>query len=466
MLGGAHGAGGGIAPTAGAFLSVPAAAVRRTEALPRQLGLIATGATLIGTIIGSGIFRAPSAVARHLPAGGPFLIAWVVGGLVAVTGAMAFAELAATLPYTGGRYIFLREGIAPPIAFAFAWLSSALLHPVSDGALALVFASYAGTVVPPLAGHDHLVATFTVLALAVLNYRSTRSSAQQLVVTSAAKMIALLVMGLILLSAAGAEPVAASAVPGTPSLHAFGLALITVMWTYSGWGSITYMVGEVRRPDRTMPLVLTGSLLCVLGLFVLVNAGYLHVLGTAAIGGTTTVASDAMEAVAGPGGRVLVGVVVMVAVLGALNASTLMLPRLMFAMGHDTPGLRWLARVHPRFRTPHLAVVVSAVLTVVYMHNHDFEQLAATFIVGTWPFDVLCVVALFRLRRRRDLAHPVRMPGFPGLPIVFMLAVTALVANAVWTQPVTALEGAGLFAAGIPLYYLLRRWQRPAPHAT
>ena len=424
--------------------------------LPRRLGAVGATGTLVSIMIGSGIFRVASVVARDVPSPTGFMLVWITGGLLAVAGALSFGELAAMFPVTGGRYVYLREGVSPVVAFTYAWAHTFFLRPVAVGAGALVFASYLGSMVPRLAAHERASAAAIVLLLGAVNYRSVWFSAAIGTVTGAAKALALAGFAIVILVATpAASPTAAPPASGI-SAHAFGLALVTVMWTYSGWGSTTYITGEVRRGERVMPLVLMGGVSgCVL-LFVLVNLAYLHALPMAAIATSKAVAADAAGWAFGPAGRGLIAALVVVATLGSLNGTVLASPRMSFALGQDTPQLGWLANIHRRYQTPHVAITVTCLLGVVGVLSHTFEQLADAYILGAWPFYILCVIGLFRLRRRRpDLARPFHTPGYPIVPAVFLLAAAAMLVNAAVAQPRDAIVGSGLILLGVPVFYFL-----------
>ncbi len=418
---------------------------------------------LVGLMIGSGIFRVPSTVAAQLPSPGAFMLVWLVGGLFSLTGALAFGELAAMFPENGGRYVFLREGIGPLAAFLYGWMSTLLLRPASVGALGLVFASYFGALVPPLAGHERETAAAFILLLAAVNYRSVLWSAALGSLTSAAKFLALAALAVAILIAVPAVGSAAPAAATPVPWHGFLLALITVMWTYSGWGSTTYITGEVKNPGRTMPLVLSGGVIAITILYLLVNAAFLRALPIAEIAATKTVAADAAAKIFGTAGAVVIAVMVVVSTFGAISSSMLLSSRLPFAIGRDHPLLRRLSAVHAVHQTPYIGVVVTALLSLAYLSNHSFEQLAEVFVLGLWPFYGLCVLGLFRLRRLRpDLARPYRTPGYPVVPALFVLTTVAMVGNAAIERPREAAIGVGILLLGIPVYYAFKRAGRPA----
>lgn len=430
--------------------------------LPRRLGALGATGTIVGIMVGSGIFRIPSSVATLLPTPSAFMLVWIVGGLLALAGALVVGELSAMFPVPGGHYIHLREGTGPLSAFLFAWSSIILLRPVALGALGLVFASYLGTLIPVLAPHERGVAMALILAVGIVNYRSVAASGVLVTLLSAIKVLALSVMVVgIYLSVPAAAQVAPDTLPPA-SLHNFGLALVVVMWTYSGWGSTTSISGEVRDAERVMPRVLAGGVIFVVLLFLLINSAYLHALPMSAIAASTTVAADAAASAFGEIGSRLIALVVVIATLGSIQAMMLCSPRMAFALGQDTPVLARLASVHPTYRTPGVAVLVTAIMGVGYLTSNSFEQLAGTYVLGSWPFYVLSAIGLFRLRRLRpNASRPFRTPWYPVVPAIFLVSAIAMLANAISVQPMDGLRGLGLILSGIPIFYLLRPELRP-----
>lgn len=432
------------------------AALPMSNVLPRRLGAISAAGTLVGIMIGSGIFRVPSAVAELVPSPTAFMMVWLVGGLLALSGALMFGEFAAMYPDTGGRYVYLREGVHPVAAFAYAIGNILMLRPVSLAARSLLIAAYLGTVVPSLAGRETLMAAVIIVVLSAMNYRSVLLGAGMATTTSVAKVLALLLLTGLVVGSAPALP-AVTADAGAVTLKGFGLALVTVMWTYSGWGSTTYITGEVRDAARTMPRVLTLGVGFVVLLFLLINWAYLQALPMAAIAASDTVATDAASVVLGDTAGKLMAVLVMVSVLGSLTGSMLAAPRLPFAIGNDAPRLRALAKVHRVYGTPHASVLFTAALGLLYLGAGDFEQLVENYILGSWPFYVLVAVGYFRLRLTRpDMPRPFRTPGYPIVPGFFLVASTAMVINGFVADPVGAITGAWVMLLGVPVYYLVR----------
>ncbi|MGH7524209.1 MAG: APC family permease [Gemmatimonadales bacterium] len=429
--------------------------------LSRSIGTAGALATLVGVSIGSGIFRVPSTVAREFPSPTGFMLVWVVGGIFTLAGALTFGELASTFPVTGGTYVYLREGVGPLAAFVCAWTHLLFLRPVALGAVALVFASYVGKLIPAVAAHEPLTASGLLIVLAAINYRSVRLSTNFMLVTGGAKAVAVVLLAaLLLVLVPGAPPEAAVPAAGW-TWHGFWLATTTVMFTFSGWSSTSYIAGEVRKAERAMPLVLASGVGFIVVLFLVLNLAYTRALPMSAIAASNAVASDAAVRVFGAVGQRLVVALVVLATVGSLNGTMLSSPRQTFAMGIDTPGLARLGAIHRVYQTPYVAIVVTALLGVVAVWSHTFEQLASSFVFGSWVFYFLCVIGLFRMRRRRpDLPRPFRVPGYPVVPALLLVASVGIFANVTVTQPRDAMIACGLMLVGVATYYLLRRMPR------
>lgn len=413
---------------------------------------------MVGLMIGSGIFRVPAVTANHVETLEGLGLLWVVGGVLALCGALSLAELATLYPRTGGIYIYLREVYGRRAAFVYGWTRLLVLAPASVGAIALVCGAYLQPLVPVEAVGERTLAGLVIVAVAALNYRSLEASAWSENVLSGFKWVALLALAtLCFWLADGSSGSFASAGRGAPeSWASFGLALVTVMWTYSGWSAVTALAGEVREPSRTLPIALAMGVTAVVAAYLAVNAGYLWVLPLEQIARSPLVAADAMAAATGDVGRTAVAGLVAVSTLGAVHAAMLYNPRIFYAMADDGLLFAPFARVHGRYLTPHLSILLTAGLGVAFVSVRSFEQLAESFILGTWPFHVAVVVGVVLLRRRRpDLDRPYRVPGYPYVPLIFVAVSLAMVGAAVWQRPVSGLISFGTILAGVPAFRLL-----------
>ena len=447
--------------------AAPATAERR-EALPRRLGLWSAIAVVVGSIIGSGIFRSPAGIAERLPGPLPMLSIWVVGGLFALCGTLTLAELSSAYPQTGGVYVFLREGWGRIFGFLFGWSELVVIRAASLGAVAMTFAEYLLRVlgydpsVAPYSDYRHYVAAVAIVLTATFNILGVRYGAFVQNATTLAKYGGLLFI-IMLAFALGLPATGGHYTPAVPAgsfqPSVYGLALISVLWAFDGWADLSFVAGEVRDPRRTLPRALIGGVLAVLVIYMLANLAYLAVLPVEEIARSPLVAADVAERVIGQPGVVLVAVTVMLSTFGTLNGSLLTAPRIFFAMAEDKLFFKPVAKVHPRFETPYVAIGLAAALGVAWVLLRTFEQLADAFVTAIIPFYALGVASIFVLRRRADYAPSFRVPGYPVVPALFVLATVFILANAIWDPAGRwpTLFTLGLVVLGVPVYWLTLR---------
>lgn len=432
------------------------------ERLPRHLGLGSAIAVLVGSTIGSGIFRVPAGVAERLHQPGPVLLAWVVGGLVALFGALTYAELAAALPRSGGVFAYILEGFGPLPAFLFGWSELTVIRASGLGAISTIFAEYLGYFIQLTPGQVRYVAAAGILFVGGLNYVGVSSAAVVMNVTTVAKYGALAALGLLAFTAgSGSASHFTPAFEGGIDLSLMGTALIAIMWTYDGWADLSFMGGEVKNPGRTLPLALILGTAGIVLVYLLLNVAYIYLVPLPEMAGAPLMAATAADRIplfAGAGGAVVSGVV-MLSCFGSLTGSMMTGPRIFFAMADRGLFFSGIARISPRFQSPSVAIGLATALGVLYVLFNDFQQLADKFILGIWPFYALAVAAVFVLRRTRpDLPRPYRTWGYPVVPVLFLTASVAMVVNALWTDPVNTGITFGIVLAGIPVYYAWRRW--------
>ncbi|HSB11015.1 MAG TPA: amino acid permease [Blastocatellia bacterium] len=404
--------------------------------LPRSLGLVSAIAVLIGSTIGTGIFRSPAGIATKVPDEGLYLLLWALGGFFSLCGALTLAELAGALPNTGGVFVYLREGWGKLPAFLFGWSELTIIRASALGAVSTVFAEY----LLRLFRVDnqsavHYVAAGAILLVAVFNILGVQMGALVQNLTTGAKYGALVILVLAAFLIGGNDPAPVAAqpaeAPGETTLVMFGLAFISLLWVYDGWADVTFLSGEVKRPERNLPLTIIGGTLAVILIYLLANFAYLHLLDIKEIAGSKLVAADGAYRIIGETGVKLVSVAVMISAFGTLNGSMMTGPRIFFAMADDGLFFKKIASVHPRFKTPHIAISLAAALAIVFVMIRTFEQLADAFVLAIWPFYALGVAAVYSLRRKRpDLARGYRTWGYPVTPILFILAVLWLIGNA------------------------------------
>jgi len=428
------------------------------ERLPRSVGLLDAVAVLVGVTIGSGIFRVPATVAGQLQQPGPVILCWVLGGAVALFGALTIAELAGALPRSGGIFAWLFESFGPLPAFLFGWTELAVIRASSLGATSTIFADYLGHFMALSPMQVRYVAAAVIIVIGAMNYIGVRQAATVMSVATIAKYVA--VMGLGLLSftvATGGLSHFTPAWSGGVHLSLLATALVPVMWSYDGWADLSFMGGEVKDPQRTLPLALIAGTVCVMLVYLVINLGFMYVLTLPQMAGSRLIAASVAEHIplfGGIGAAVISGVV-MLATFSGLNGTMMTGPRIFFAMAERGLFFRSVARVSPRFQSPSVAIWLATALGVLYVLQNDFAQLADKFVLGIWPFYALAVTGVFVLRRKRpDLVRPYRVWGYPFVPILFLLASLGMVANALWTDPVNTGVTLLIILAGVPLFYV------------
>jgi amino acid transporter len=437
---------------------------RTAERLPRTLGLWSSIALVVGITIGSGIFRSPAGIARQAPNPLLMISLWVGGGFITLCGALSLAEVAAALPATGGIYAYLREAWGRRAAFLFGWAELVLIRASALGGIAVVFGEYLlrSIGVDPTA-HVLLARSLSAGAIAfaaAANIRGANVGAMIVGVATWAKFgaLAMLVVASFALGADHGATTAHFTAPSAGPLVAgsIGLALVSVLWAYDGWADLSFASGEVKDPQRNLPRAIIFGTLALIGIYVLTNLAYLYVLPIEAIRQSPLVAADTMLALFGRAGVVLVSVFVMISSFSSLNGSMLASPRVFFAMADDGLLFQAIAKVHPRYRTPHVAILLAAVLGMALVMSRSFERLTDTFVLAIWPFYALGVAAIYRLRRDRpDLPRPYRAIGYPIVPAIFIVAVAAFVINALVNDTLNSVITFALILAGLPLYEIV-----------
>ncbi len=445
--------------------TLPAATAAPSRELPRQLGLFSAIAVLVGSTIGSGIFRSPAGIADKLPGPAPMLIVWSVGGLFALCGALTLAELAGALPKTGGMYAYIREGWGRLPAFLFGWTELLLVRAAALGAISITFAEYAvrgigfDPAAEPYATYARFLAAAALALMATINIVGLRWGSMLQNATTIAKYGGLVII-VLLAFALGLPKTGGNFTPAVPagsfSVGAFGLALVSVLWAFDGWADLSKVGGEVKDPRRNLPRGIVLGTLAVIVIYLLANLAYLSVLTVEEIRVAPLVAANVAERLVGPWGVTLVALTVLVSTFGSINGSMLTGPRVFFALAEDKLFFDKVAEIHPKYQTPYIAIGLAAALGITFVLLRSFEQLADIFVTASLVFYILGVSAIFPLRKRPDWDPSVRVPLYPVVPLMFIAATLFLLVNAIMDPGARwgTLAVLGVIAAGIPVYYL------------
>lgn len=434
------------------------------SSLPRQLGLFSAIAVLIGSTIGSGIFRSPAGIADKLPGPLPLMAVWITGGIFSLCGALTLAEIAGALPKTGGHFVFIREAWGRMPAFLYGWSELVIIRAASLGAISMTFAEYLlrglgfDPSIAPYSDYAHYLAAVALAVIAALNIVGLKWGALVQNLTTVAKYGGLLIIILLAFSL-GLPKTGGHFTPAIPpgsfSVGMFGLALVSVLWAFDGWADLTKVGGEVANPRTTIPKALVLGTLAVVVIYILANLAYLSVMSIDEIRGARLVAADVADRLVGRAGVTLVSVTVLLSTFGAMNGVMLTGPRIFFAMADDGLFFRQVAAVHPKYRTPYVAILLAAAIGIAFVLFRSFEQLADIFVTASLLFYILSVGAVFALRRRPDWNPPVRVPLYPVVPAMFVMATLFLMGNSLYdpTTRMGTLAVFGVIALGIPVFY-------------
>jgi APA family basic amino acid/polyamine antiporter len=452
---------------------IPAGAEQPKPQLVRGLGAWDGALITIGSILGTGIFITTGDIARVLPHPGLILLVWAVGGLLTLTGALSYAELGGMFPKAGGQYHFLKEAYGPIFGFLFGWASFFVIMTGGIAALAVGFGEYLGSFVPFFATTHVLVSVagwtlsggqlagaLAIGLLTAVNYVGLREGAGVQNFVTIVKVGSIVGLGLLGLLAPAATPVHLfAALPPGNIVVAFGVGMIAVLWSYDGWYAVTNMAGEMRKPERDLPIGLIAGTAAVTLLYVLMNLVYVRALPVESMGGMPRIGESAAQVLFGPLGGKLISAAVLVSTFGCISSTILYAARIYLPMAQDGVFFPALARIHPRYQTPTACILAQGLWSILLTFSGSYEQLYTYVVFAVVLFHAATGAAVLVLRRTRpDAPRPYRTWGYPVVPIVFVLASLALVGNTLVEKPKESLIGLFLVALGLPAY---RYWSRP-----
>jgi amino acid transporter len=468
--------------------TIPGTSSAKRLDLVRGLGAWASGAIVVGTMIGTGIFLKPAEMAREGRFVSVVFAAWIVGAILSLFGALSYAELGAMIPEAGGEYAYLRRGFGPVWGFLFGWMHSIVGRPSSMSSIAAGLVRFLGFLVPAVAtpifslhiaipGLTSWVKPYdfvftwgqplAVLWLAIMtgvNYLGVRVGGAVQVFLTAIKITSVfIVIGVAIfapVSANAQDPIwPASLDPGV--FAAFFAALAAALWAYDGWEDLNLVGSEVQDPQRNFPRALVGGVSLVAIIYLLFSAACLKVLPFNAVAASQHIASDVVQHVAGRGAATWITLAMVISALGSMNSSILSGARVPYAMARDGIFFKIADGIHAKFRTPGRALIFQGVLASLMALTGTFEELTNLFIFAGWIFYGLAVVALFRMRRTEPhLSRPYRCWGYPWVPGIFVAGALALTLNIWIHSPIRCSIGLLLILAGLPFY---RRWSKQNP---
>jgi APA family basic amino acid/polyamine antiporter len=415
---------------------------------------------VIGTIIGSGIFLVPHDVAQQVGSVDALLLVWLIGGVLSLAGALSLAELGAANPAAGGIYVYLREAYGKLFAFLYGWALLLVINSGSVATLAVAFAIYSTTFVPLSPVQQKFVAIAAIVVLTLINILGVRKAAAVQTLFSLAKLAGLATIIAAALFSSHFVPVQANRSWVAPATTAgsLGVAMIGVLWAYEGWHMLSFAAGEVKNPSRVLPRSYLVGTLVVVAVYLGANLAYLHVLPLSALASHQRVAAKTMEVLAGPRGATFVSALILCSIFGAINGTVLGGPRAYFAMARDGVLFPAVGRVHPRYATPALALLIQGGWSILLASTGTYKQLYTYVIFTGWLFYAAAAFAVVILRRNQPkLARPYRVWGYPVVPIAFSAAALTIVANALVRSPLESGIGLGMVLAGVPIFLIWNR---------
>jgi APA family basic amino acid/polyamine antiporter len=438
------------------------------------------GATLlvIGNVIGSGIFLTTGNMVEELPSTTLVLAAWAIGGLLAMAGGLTYAEMGSMYPRSGGLYVFLSEAYGSVCGFLFGWACLLVILTGSVATVAVGFAEYFSYFFPALGTANvlatmsmpwgpwsisagQLVAAGSIAVITAINYVGVRRGSLTNTVVTVAKVSALVAIPLLAVAYSRVEPVPTPVVPpgALRPLASFGVIMIAVMWTYEGWYYVAFSAGEIKDAARNVPRALIYGTLALTALYVGVNLAYFYSLSLAEMSGVTRIAEAAVTALVGPAGAALVAGSVVVSTFGCNVAGVIASSRTCFAMAADGRFFPPAGSVHPVYRTPHIALLMTSAWSAFLTLTGGYETLFTYVTFASVLFGTLGGAAIFLLRvRRPEVPRPYRALGYPVIPALYVLGSFALVWNTLMERPAASIAGLGLVAVGLPFYWY---WSRP-----
>jgi len=428
--------------------------------LSRQLGLFDATMVVMGGIIGSGIFMNPYVVARAVHTRFLILGAWIAGGVIAMTGAFIYAELAARRPAVGGQYAYIREVYHPAVAFIYGW---GLLLVTQTGGMAAVAVTFARYFLDLTHLHiaDALVAGIALAVLTVINCFGVKTGSfvqSTLMVLKIAAILALVICGYLFVNGtvSGRDPGTASAAISFDGLTAFGSALIPVLFAYGGWQTANFIAGEIDQPRRNLPRALLLGVAGVIVLYLAVNVVCVRALGIQQLAATTTPASDVMRLALGQRGATLIAAGIAISTLGFLSQGILTAPRVYFAMAADGLFFKSIGELNPRTKVPVAAIALQGACAVVIVLSGRYEQILNYVVSVDFIFFGLAATCLFKLRRKdaaEGMSASYSTPGHPWTTGLFVIACALVTINTVYRYPENTLIGLAILAAGLPVYF-------------
>ncbi len=466
---------------------------QKTE-LIRGLTLTAAIMIVAGSMIGSGIFRKPATMAGQLGSPEFLIIIWIVAGLITFIGALVNAEIAGMIDATGGQYVYFRKMYGDGLAFFYGWSIFSVIQTGSQAAIAYVFGEYLGyfiqypqlpqslqdfSIYMPFVGNIHpffefgpkAAAILCIIFLTAVNYIGVIFGGIVQTIVTFIKIASIILLSVLLFTVGEGTfsninsgfliPQSAGGGSISAFFTAVGLALAGAFWAYDGWNNVTFVSGEVKNPQRNIPLGLLYGTLIVMGVYVMANIAYLYILPVDVMANSPLVAASAIEVIFGPAGASVISIAVIISTFGALNGSILSSARVQFAMARDNLFFNFLGKVHPKFATPYTSLVVQGIWSAVLVLSGSFDTITDYVIFAAWLFYMLGAYGVIILRKKMpDTPRPYKVWGYPYTPWIFVIFSLLFLINSVISDSEDAAMGTILILLGLPFYLYWKYWAK------
>jgi APA family basic amino acid/polyamine antiporter len=429
----------------------------KVSELRRAIGLPQATAMVVGTIIGASIFVQPSEITGQVPSVPGVFTVWLIAGILTFFGAMVCAEMASIFTQTGGVYVFLKESFSPSVGFLWGWGMFWSIHSGIIAAIAVIFARYVGYFIPLGNSGIKVVSVIVILIISAVNYLGVKQGSAMQTLFTLGKVVAIVVIVILgfTLGSRIPEHFVIDDVANTGiTVNNFFLALVAGLFAFGGWHMVTYNAEETINPRKTIPRALVIGTMTVTICYIALNAVYMYVLPLNVVASSKRIAADAADVLLGYGGGSFMSALVIFSTFGALSGIILCGPRVYYSMAKDGLLFRSIGAVHPRYHTPHRAIVIQAVWSSVLVATGTYTTLFTRVVYTEWIFFALMAGGLILLRRRSNVVREYKIWGFPLIPAVFIISSLAIVANQIISDPKESLFGLSLVLSGLPVYYL------------
>lgn len=426
--------------------------------LKKSVTFVEAIAIVIGSIIGSGIFLKPSIVFGN--AGSPVMgiLAWVAGGIITLASALTIAEIASSIPKTGGLYVYLEELYGEVWGFLLGWVQTVISYPASAAALAIAFSTYATFFIPMSNLEQKLLAVAVLAFVIIMNIIATKFGGVIQTIATAGKLVP--IVAIILFGLLNGEAHDFRSIAVVTEGAGFGAAILGTLWAYDGWIGVTNVAGELKNPAKEMPKAIISGVTSVIFIYILINVALLNILPIEKIVASATPASDAAMILFGTGGASFITAGIIISVFGAMNGYLLTGARIPLAMGQrkQLPYSDKLGGIHKKFGTPANALILECIFAIIYIFSGTFNTLTDLLVFVLWIFFVMGVFGIFLLRKKVPAGKQTyKVPFYPITPIIGIIGGIYILYSTIVSAPVNSLIGIGITLAGLPVFYYLKK---------